>query len=276
MNNVVYAVTGAYKYDGAPDSDGFITEKTLKIFVPDLNGRGNKILFRGGEYQFGAETAVIPPAVPHKIENLGGTPAEGITVAIEQPLTPLKAVDILGWCDNDCIRQAAEQSVYFYNDDCTGREAVLAALGNLIVSYISAFYPDRQSPVTKALREDIEKNLADSAYSAETAIRKLPLNYDYVRKMFKKEVGVSPHDYLTYGARADDNFIGRDQPIFRLYRHADCRGVRIFRASLLLPRVQKALRRCPLLLHSAKKVKNQSKPSALKVRTACPFLRQRI
>lgn len=198
MNNVVYAVTGAYRYDGAPDSDGFITEKTLKIFVPDLNGRGNKILFRGGEYQFGAETAVIPPAVPHKIENLGGAPAEGITVAIEQPLTPLKAVDVLGWCDNDCIRQAAEQSVYFYNDDCTGREAVLAALGNLIVSYISAFYPDRQSPVTKALREDIEKNLADSAYSAETAIRKLPLNYDYVRKMFKKEVGVSPHDYLTH------------------------------------------------------------------------------
>lgn len=202
MNDIVYAVKGAYKFDGAPDGDGFVTEKTLKIFVPVPPYPHGQVCFAGdnGEYQFGSETVVIPPLIPHKIIDLNGVPFEGITVAIDKPLLPLKGIDILGWCDEggEFFRQTAEQAVYFFNDDSSsGREAVLAALGNLLVSYILTFCPRTYSPAVKALRKDIDSHFTDGTFSVDVAIRKLPLNGDYVRKLFKKEVGVTPHEYLT-------------------------------------------------------------------------------
>lgn len=203
MNNIVYAVKGAYKADGAPDGDGFAAEKTLKIFVPVPPYQHGQVRFAGdnGEYQFGSETVVIPPLIPHKIVNMNGnTPVEGITVAIDKPLLPLKEIDILGWCGEggEFFRQTAEQAVYFFNDDggC-GREAALAALGNLLISYILKFCPRAYSPAVRTLREDLDRRFADGTFSADAAIRKLPLNYDYVRKLFKKEVGITPHEYLT-------------------------------------------------------------------------------
>ena len=47
------------------------------------------------------------------------------------------------------------------------------------------------------LAAQIEKNACDALFSVEDCIRKLPLNYDYVRKLFKKETGVTPHEYLV-------------------------------------------------------------------------------
>lgn len=180
MNNIVYA--GRTSYGDQTTADGMLVNKALKIFVPDT----------GGEVRWGA--VIVPPMAQHKFSDIL---CGGITVLIEQPLCPLKEVTFAA-CDYDCIRQAAEQAVYFYNrDDGYEREAVLAALGNLIVSYILIFCPRTYSPAIKALREELDRHFADSTFSADAAISKLPLNYDYVRKLFKKEVGVTPHEYLT-------------------------------------------------------------------------------
>lgn len=180
MNNIVYA--GRTSTGDQTTADGMITNKALKIFVPDSGG--------GVHWK----AVIIPPMAPHKFSDVL---CGGITVLIEQPLCPLKEVTFADDCDNGCIRQAAEQAVYFYNGDGEGREAVLAALGNLLISYILTFCPRTYSPAVRALREDIDQRFADGTFSTDAAIRKLPLNYDYVRKLFKKETGVTPHEYLT-------------------------------------------------------------------------------
>lgn len=180
MNNIVYA--GRTSTGDQTTADGMITNKALKIFLPDTAG--------GVHWK----AVIIPPMAPHKFSDVL---CGGITVLIEQPLCPLKEVTFADDCDNGCIRQAAEQAVYFYNGDGEGREAVLAALGNLLISYILTFCPRTYSPAVRALREDIDQRFADGTFSTDAAIRKLPLNYDYVRKLFKKETGVTPHEYLT-------------------------------------------------------------------------------
>ena len=180
MNNIVYA--GRTSTGDQTTADGMITNNALKIFVPDSGG--------GVHWK----AVIIPPMAPHKFSDVL---CGGITVLIEQPLCPLKEVTFADDCDNGCIRQAAEQAVYFYNGDGEGREAVLAALGNLLISYILTFCPRTYSPAVRALREDIDQRFADGTFSTDAAIRKLPLNYDYVRKLFKKETGVTPHEYLT-------------------------------------------------------------------------------
>lgn len=181
MNNIVYA--GRTSYGDQPAAEGMLVNKALKIFVHDTDGEARW------------EAVIIPPMAQHKFSD---TLCDGITVLIEQPLCPIKEITFAPACDNDYFRQAAGQAEYFYNrHDVHGREAVLAALGDLLVSYVSIFCPRTYSPAVKALREDIDRNFTDSTFSADTAIRKLPLNYDYVRKLFKKEVGVTPHEYLT-------------------------------------------------------------------------------
>ncbi|MDE7379541.1 MAG: helix-turn-helix transcriptional regulator [Clostridia bacterium] len=196
MNNIVYA--GTVPHGDQPNTDGYVTNRVLKVFVPKAGGRGGRLYSptaENGCCNFGSgEIAVVPPGVAHKFAD---DTDSGITVLIEQPLSPLKEVDILTDAENELIRFAAKQAVDFYEGDSYGKVGVLAALGELIVSYILTFYPEeRPSPVVVALREEIDKNLSDSAYSVDIAIRKLPLNYDYVRKLFKKEVGVTPHEYL--------------------------------------------------------------------------------
>ncbi|MCM1438340.1 MAG: helix-turn-helix transcriptional regulator [Roseburia sp.] len=196
MNDIVYA--GTTPFGDRPAADEYTANKAFKVFVPERGGNGGRILCpdaENGGLSFGwGETVIIPPNLPHRFS---ADTCGGITVLIERPLLPLNRIDVLSGAENDGIRHAAGQAVVFYESDSFGKEGVLAALGNLIISYITTFYPKTYSPAVMALREDIEKNMADSAYSADAGIRKLPLNYDYVRKLFKKEIGVTPHEYLT-------------------------------------------------------------------------------
>ena len=75
---------------------------------------------------------------------------------------------------------------------------MLSAYGSLIAALIAAYVaPNGYSPAVQSVLDDLEKHIGDSTYSLEGFIRSLPLNYDYVRKLFKKEVGVTPHEHLT-------------------------------------------------------------------------------
>ena len=73
----------------------------------------------------------------------------------------------------------------------------MQALGNLLVNLVS-FYADKKkySPVVELVREDIAKNLSNPLYALEDYLKKLPLSYDYVRKLFQKETGATPRTYL--------------------------------------------------------------------------------
>ena len=185
MNSIVGVHCGAYSAERKND-------KYLKVVVPgdsdeteiSSNGETHRLL-KG-------QIAVIPPLVPHAAS--GGS-QETIALFIEQPLLPLKGVKVIPDVINDGLRTVAEQAAHFFNQDAP---SVMKALGALIVSYI-AVQSERgdKSPVVTMLREDIERGATDSAYSIEAVMRKFPLNYDYVRKLFKKETGLTPHEYLT-------------------------------------------------------------------------------
>ena len=130
MNNVVQVYRGDCGGTTAPDANGLITEKSLKIFIPETEG--GQIEFTGGKKFFGLrEIIIVPPNSAHKIST-----AEGITVLIEQPLLPLKEIAVVSDVVNDGIRRAAEQAAAFFTADARGREAVLNALGELLTAYI--------------------------------------------------------------------------------------------------------------------------------------------
>ncbi|MDE7083370.1 MAG: helix-turn-helix transcriptional regulator [Clostridia bacterium] len=135
------------------------------------------------------EVSVVPPYCDCE----GKSSDEDLRIFIEQPVLPLKEAVIFNDCEE--IRQAAFQAEKFFGHE--RGNAVMQALGNLLVSYI-CFYAERtsRSPVVELIAEDIAKNLSNTAYALDDFIKRLPLNYDYVRKLFQKETGATPRAYL--------------------------------------------------------------------------------
>ena len=56
---------------------------------------------------------------------------------------------------------------------------------------------DGLSKAVEQLRDMILESYADPYFDLEKSIRAIPLHYDYLRKLFKKEMGRSPLEYLT-------------------------------------------------------------------------------
>lgn len=168
--------------------------KCLKVIVPAQSGEGGCIVYGESEklgYAWG-EYAVVPPYSYHEFKEASG---EALIACIEQPLIPSsQGVVVAADTENHGMLTAVREAAAFWNGGAGG---ILAALGQLIVSYLTAERTDTPHPVVATLKADMEKNFTDSTYSAETALRKIPLNYDYVRKLFKKQTGVTPHDYLN-------------------------------------------------------------------------------
>lgn len=138
--------------------------------------------------------AVIPPLLKHRIayEN-------AVRAVLDKALLPVKSALIINADNAREIRYAVMQACLHFKENAAKIEGVLSAYGNLIAALIAAYAaPNGYSPAVQSVLDDIEKHIGDPTYSLEGFIRSLPLNYDYVRKLFKKEVGVTPHEHLTH------------------------------------------------------------------------------
>jgi AraC-like DNA-binding protein len=55
---------------------------------------------------------------------------------------------------------------------------------------------DGTSEIVEEIRKSILKNFSDINYKLDVYLKSLPFSYDYLRKLFKKETGLTPHEYL--------------------------------------------------------------------------------
>lgn len=163
----------------------------FEIIIPTADG---EIILSHSRVNFNAgQIIVIPPQIKYSLECAENAPS----FYIEQAVLPFKDVTVINDDKNGGIFHAAKQAEEYFYGDLKKKDLILSALGALLVSYITAFADGGDfSPVTKLVIEDITKNLSDMTYSLEDFLKKLPLNYDYVRKLFKKETGETPHGYL--------------------------------------------------------------------------------
>ena len=181
MNNISYA-----------NENTSAAERVSKSFEILVAHGKCRIEHGGGQTEFcEGEAAIVPPLTEYALKG------EALRVVIDGALLPFREIKVIRDDPNRGIAHAAAQAQAYITSDSPNLDGVLSALGGLRVAYITALSGgERLSPVVETVRDEINKNLSTPLFSLEDSMRKLPLNYDYVRKLFKKEMGVTPHEYL--------------------------------------------------------------------------------
>lgn len=96
------------------------------------------------------------------------------------------------------ILTAFNDAFFFYNSQLENKELITAAFGNLIANYVTAFRSARPlRNVISAIKSDIMQNFTSCDYQLDEFLRTIPFSYDYLRKLFKSEMGMTPHAFLT-------------------------------------------------------------------------------
>ena len=151
---------------------------------------GTVLPYRAGEM------VAIPPREVHANSSQDGFTNIHLTMA--DPSFPYRTAFRVGDDSISSMRSAFCQAKVYYMTDIQKRELVLEALGALITSYIVVFRSNAEfsEPVEK-IRESIIQNYSRTDYALDEVIRQMPFHYDYLRKLFKKEVGMSPLEYMT-------------------------------------------------------------------------------
>ncbi len=151
---------------------------------------GSQISYREGE------VVVIPPYTIHS--NVSDEGFTNIHITMADPAFRDKSAFRFFDDEEKNVGSAFAQAKYYYMGDLKHGDLVLAALGDLIASYIIVRRSNEgySEPVEK-LRSSIRRNYSRTDYALDETIRAMPFNYDYLRKLFKKEVGMSPLEYLT-------------------------------------------------------------------------------
>ena len=142
------------------------------------------------------DIVVVPPLVPH-----GNTSCDGFTnihLNLTDTALPFKSPVIIQDDSNQFLLQTFQAAYYHFNGDSDRRRVLLSPYGDLIFCYLLCYH--KTQPVSKVVEEiesNIIRNYPDCNYELDKYLQSFPFSYDYLRKLFKKELGVTPHKYLT-------------------------------------------------------------------------------
>lgn len=159
-------------------------------------GQGTFSFENGATIQYKEGDAVaIPPNERHTNHSTQGF--TNIHLTMEDPVFPFR--DAFRVSDEDGnLKHAFSQAKYYFLSDIHKRELVLGALGELIVSYMIVYRNKNEfSASVEQIRSLILRNYARPDFALDEAVRQMPFHYDYLRKLFKKEMGITPLEYMT-------------------------------------------------------------------------------
>lgn len=142
------------------------------------------------------DIAIIPPMIPHA--NISKEGFTNIHINLTDPLLTNREPVVISDDKSGYLLNAFNAAFFFYSGDSSMRSALLPVYGNLIVTFVSLLQPSTErNEIAREIEYNIIHNYPDSSYSLGDYLNSLPFSYDYLIKLFKKEMGVTPHKYLT-------------------------------------------------------------------------------
>lgn len=160
-------------------------------------GGQGRFEFRDRTLHYSAgDIVIIPPNVLHANNSEEGF--TNIHINITDATFPFKEPLLISDDSEKHILNAFKDAFYFFNSETDSKQLIIAAFGNLIVNYVIAFRNTKPlRNVVDAIKSNIMQNFTDCDYELDKYLHSIPFSYDYLRKLFKSEIGMTPHNYLT-------------------------------------------------------------------------------
>lgn len=190
MNEILYAGKHLITFSVSRHAHG----SWELIYCTSGSGR---LSYDGGviPYQTG-DLILIPPLVYHQNESETGF--TNIHLNMRDPALNLKKPTLIHDDGNHFLLDAFTAAFYFFGSSPGRQTLVLSAYANLIVNLVStSLSTPARNPIVEEIAKTIILSYPDENFELDQYLRTLPFNYDYLRKLFKHEVGITPHQYLV-------------------------------------------------------------------------------
>jgi len=149
---------------------------------------------RSMDYRAG-DVVIIPPMTPHSNASADGF--QNIHINMVSPALSFSSPLLLSDDSNHFLLDIFNAAYFHFYSDRKEASALLSIYGDLITCYLSAYRTGAVlTPIVAQIENNIISNYADSTYELDAYMHALPFSYDYLRKLFQKELGVTPHRYL--------------------------------------------------------------------------------
>ena len=150
---------------------------------------------RSLDYRKG-DIVIIPPMMPHSNASADGF--QNIHINMVSPALSFSSPLVIPDDSNHFLLDAFNAAYFQFYSDRKEAAALLSVYGDLICCYLTAYRTGESlTPVVAQIENNIIANYADSSYELDAYMHTLPFSYDYLRKLFQKEMGVTPHRYLV-------------------------------------------------------------------------------
>lgn len=141
------------------------------------------------------DVAIIPPMSPHvNISEEGFTNIHMNLLDAALPQTE----PLIARADSNGFLLNAFTAAFYYYSEASAAHAVLPLYGQLIVGLLTSCQPSRRhSDTVQQIEDHILQHFPDCSYDLNAYLNSLPFNTEYLKKMFKRETGLTPLQYLT-------------------------------------------------------------------------------
>lgn len=150
---------------------------------------------RGFPCQAG-DVVVIPPGTEHTHDSAASV--QGFLLHIADATLAFRHPVLLQDDDNQSLLHLFGDALYQYQGSSDYRTALLQAYGQLIIQHISSRRAaSPRSLLVEDLAQSIMQNYANPNYELDELLRSAPYCYDYLCRLFRQEMDVTPHKYLA-------------------------------------------------------------------------------
>ena len=105
---------------------------------------------------------------------------------------------LIARADSNGFLLNAFTAAFYYYSEASAAHAVLPLYGQLIVGLLTSCQPSRRhSDTVQQIEDHILQHFPDCSYDLNAYLNSLPFNTEYLKKMFKRETGLTPLQYLT-------------------------------------------------------------------------------
>ncbi len=153
--------------------------------------------YDGGDLPYEAgDIVLMPPMIYH--QNDSSTGFTNIHLNVDFASLSLTKPALIRDDSNHFILDAFNAAFYHFGRSPANRSLLLSAYGNLIVSLIlDALNTPLRNPTVDQIIRSIIASYPDENFELDQYLLSQPFNYDYIRKLFKRETGMTPHRFLS-------------------------------------------------------------------------------